>query len=145
MFLNQFLTRVIPPAEAAASSLQSKEDIQVTTELDKNRCFMSYWARVFKLIAMSKLGMCVNVFNKPVNLISLPHPVRSERLCIYLSLWLVVPVHSERSRASPCGGVQTTARKQRQTERGRQRKREKGYNSNILPPPPTIIYSFGWP
>lgn len=58
--------------------------------------------------------------------------VWSEYLCVYLSLWLAVPTHSECCRASPCSGCQARGREggegeEKQIER--QMEGEKGCNS----------------
>lgn len=112
-----------------ASSPQQKQQRALCKEKEKkNIPFMSHWVHAFKL--MSKLGWFVNVFYKSVYLFFPTHPVRSEYLCVYLSLWLTVPVHSECRRASPSGGGQTTAK-----ETKRNKKAWKGYNYNTTPPP----------
>lgn len=77
---------------------------------------MSHWVHAFKLMVMSKLGWVVHFLNKSIFILP-THPVRSEYLRVYLSLWLTVPVHSERRRASPSGGGQTTAKETKRSKK----------------------------
>lgn len=63
-------------------------------------------------------GLPVNLFNQSVfHFIITQHPVRSEYFCVYLSLWLTVPTHSERCRASPGGGRQARGRVEKEIEK----------------------------